>query len=308
MTTNIVFMGSPEFAVPTFLALVEKYHVVGVVTQPDRPAGRGRKLTACPIKIQADQFEIPTIQPNRLKDPGVFDQLVAWKPDVIVVAAFGQILRQNVLDLPKYGCINVHASLLPRWRGAAPIQAAILNGDKMTGVSIMKLDAGIDTGPVLFSQELPIMPDDTAGILSDKLARLGAEVLPVVMDGYLKGLYPPVSQDNEKSTYAAMIEKNDGLLDFTKPANHLERLVRAYQPWPGAFFLINSEVYKIQKSHVEPGGQYLPGQRVIFGKLPAVGTVDGALVIETLQPPGKRPMPGDEFLRGFRNWDERSQL
>ena len=188
MTPSTVFMGSPDLALPILQALAAHYPIVGVVTQPDRPAGRGQALTPPPVKVLAEKLALPVIQPRRLREPEAMERLRSWAPELIVVAAFGQILRPEVLDLPRYGCINVHASLLPRWRGAAPIQAAILHGDADTGVTIMKMDPGVDTGPLLSQRSLPISPQDTAASLSEKLSALGAELLLETLPAYLKGI------------------------------------------------------------------------------------------------------------------------
>ncbi len=225
MPIHTVFMGSPAFAVPVLRNLVAGYQVVGIVTQPDRPAGRGRRMTAPPIKNLADEIHIPVIQPRRLSEPEVLEQLQRWAPDLIVVAAFGQILRPTVLDLPKYGCVNVHASLLPRWRGAAPIQAAILNGDDTTGVTIMRMDPGIDTGALLSQKSLPISHNDTSATLANKLSELGAELLIESLASYLSGKLMPIPQDESKATYAPMIKKEEGLLDFSMPAIQLDNLL-----------------------------------------------------------------------------------
>ena len=207
MDVRIVFMGSPDFAVPVLRRLTEAYPVIGVITQPDRPAGRGQTLASPPVKILAQSLSLPVIQPNRLKEPEAQAQLAAWAPDLIVVAAFGQILRQNVLDLPPHGCVNVHASLLPRWRGASPIQAAIRTGDAQTGVSIMRMDAGVDTGPVLAQRAIPILPEDTAGALSDRLAQLGADLLIETLPAYLNGKIIPQPQDDAPPVVAAYTKK-----------------------------------------------------------------------------------------------------
>jgi methionyl-tRNA formyltransferase len=227
-------MGSPDFAVPSLEALCASYTVVGVVTQPDRPAGRGGTVVLPAIKVAALRLGIPVIQPEKLRQPDAMEQLQAWSPDVIVVTAFGQILRPVVLDLPRFGCINVHGSLLPRWRGAAPIQAAILAGDKETGITIMKMDAGVDTGPILSQRYIPIAPDDTGGSLFAKMSTLGAELLLDTLPRYLSGELIPQPQPEEGATYAPMLKKEDGLLDFTRPAVELERRVHAMNPWPGA--------------------------------------------------------------------------
>lgn len=233
MNLRLVFMGSPDFAVPTLRALAAQYAVVGVVTQPDRPAGRGMTLTPPPVKLVAEELRIPLIQPQKLRQPEAVQQLKDWNPDLIVVSAFGQILRPEVLDLPRQGCINVHASLLPRWRGAAPIQAAILAGDAQAGVTIMKMDPGLDTGPMLSQRAIPIDAEDTGGSLLQKLSHLGGELLLETLPGYISGEIQPQPQPETGSTYAPMLKKEDGLLDFTRPAAELERKIRAFQPWPG---------------------------------------------------------------------------
>jgi methionyl-tRNA formyltransferase len=304
MTIKIVFMGSPEFALPPLQALVHHYFVAGVITQPDQPAGRGRVTATPPIKTLAEQLSLPIIQPHRLREPEAMEQLKAWNPDVIVVAAFGQILRPEVLDLPPHGCINVHASLLPRWRGAAPIQAAILHGDTEAGITIMKMDPGIDTGSMLSQRAIPIDPDDTAGALSPKLAQLGADLLLETLPAYLRGELLPYPQDDSLATYAPMLKKEDGLLDFKQSAESLARKVRAYNPWPGAFLNWARGTLKIHRAHEEDGDARV-GQLVWAGKLPAVGTASGLLVLDEVQLPGKKAMPGRVFLNGVRDWETR---
>lgn len=301
MTVRIVFMGSPEFALPTLAALDKQYSVVGVISQPDRPAGRGRVLTPPPVKQMAVQLGIEVIQPQKLREPLAQEKLMEWAPDLIVVAAFGQILRASVLDLPAHGCVNVHASLLPRWRGAAPIQAAIYHGDPESGVTIMRMDAGIDTGAILRQQALEILPQDTAGSLSDRLADEGARLLIETLPDYLAGKITPRAQDEAQATYAAMLTKEQGALDFTRPAVELERQVRAFLPWPGAYLFFQGEMLKVLRAHVEPG-ETTPGRRMEISHLPAIGTASGWLVLDEVQPAGKRAMPGDVFLRGARQW------
>jgi methionyl-tRNA formyltransferase len=235
------------------------------------------------------------------------EQLRLWRPDVIVVAAFGQILRPDVLDLPPHGCINVHASLLPRWRGAAPIQAAILNGDLQTGITIMKMDPGVDTGPILSQTTEPIFPDDTSGSLSDRLAEKGADLLMETLPGYLDGSLPLIPQNDAQATYAPMLKKENGWLDFNQPAVVLARQVRAYQPWPGAYTLWQGQTIKVQRASAGPGETseihpFHPGQFVRFTGLPAICTAQGLLVLEELQPAGKRSMTGKDFLLGAKNW------
>jgi len=309
MATKIVFMGSPEFSLPTLEALAEKHNLIGVVTQPDRPFGRGKKLQAPPVKLAAQELNLPIIQPQKMSDPTAFDQLRAWHPEVIVVAAFGQILKPDVLELPMFGCINVHASLLPRWRGAAPIQAAILNNDKRTGITIMRMDPGVDTGPILRQRSTPIQPTETAGLLSQRLAHIGAELLLDTLPGYLINEIIPQNQDDSEATYAPMLKKKDGKLDFTQPANVLARQVRAYNPWPGTYTRWKNKILKIHTANTSPkyvnyGRKTNPGQRTQFQEKPAIVTREGLLILETVQPEGKRIMSGSEFLLGARDWLE----
>lgn len=301
---RIVFMGSPEFAIPSLKTLASRFQVVGVITQPDRPSGRGRTLTPPPVKVIAQELGIETIQPNRLRDAGVWEKLLEWAPDVIVVAAFGQILRQNVLDLPKFGCINVHASLLPRWRGATPIQAAILHGDKVSGVSIMKMDAGIDTGPVLSQRRLPIEADDDSASLGIKLAVAGSELLLETLPAYLRGEILPQTQDESQATYAPMLKKEEGELDFAQPAEYLERKIRAFFPWPCAYLVWEGNILKVKRAAVLQQSSLPQGKRSVVNKLPAIGTSDGVLLLREVQPAGKKWMNGEEFLRGARQWRE----
>ena len=308
---RIVFMGSPDFAVPVLQALVPHHQVVGVVTQPDRPAGRGGTLKAPAVKTAALAFGLPVIQPEKLRQPEAMDQLQTWKPDVIVVAAFGQILRQAVLDLPAFGCINVHASLLPRWRGAAPIQAAILAGDEESGVTIMKMDAGVDTGPILSQRRLSLAKDETGGSLFAKLSALGADLLSETLPAYLQGTLLPQPQPEAGVTYTSMLKKEDGLLDFTQPAAALERRVRAMHPWPGAWFDWNSAPLKVLRAHTAFTFTYMiqpAGTRLIHDGLPAVyGGDNTMLVLDEVHPPGRKAMAGKTFLAGERNWLERSK-
>jgi methionyl-tRNA formyltransferase len=218
------------------------------------------------------------------------------------VTAFGQILRQNVLDLPPYGCINVHASLLPRWRGAAPIQAAILHGDPVTGTTIMKMDAGIDTGPVIAQSEMVIETSDTAVSLGERLAEAGAQLLIETLPAYLEGELSPHPQPAEGATYAGMLQKREGQLDFNQPASALERRVRAFNPWPGAYFYSPAGILKVHRAHVTGGDPQMPGRLDIVDRQPVVGTVQGWLALDEVQPAGKKPMPGEVFLRGIRQW------
>ena len=235
MKTRIVFMGTPDFAVPALRVLTEAHDVVGVVTQPDRPAGRGRELHQSAVKREAVERHLPVFQPRSLRTPEALAQLAQWRPELIVVAAFGQILTEEVLDLPPYGCLNVHASLLPRWRGAAPVAAAIMAGDEVTGVTIMKMDVGLDTGPIVAQCREPIRADDTRATLAERLSFLGAELLAETLPAYVAGDLVPQPQDDEEATIAERLRKEDGRLDWSRPAVALDRKIRALTPWPGAY-------------------------------------------------------------------------
>jgi len=301
MDTRVVFMGSPDFALPTLTALADGTNVVGVVTQPDRPAGRGRKVQPPLVKTLAHKLGLSIFQPFSLKDTEAINQLKSLNPDVIVVAAFGQILREDVLLIPPFGCLNVHASLLPRWRGAAPVQAAILYDD-ITGVTIMKMDRGLDTGPILSQRSMPIPKDMTAGLLAARLAQMGADLLVDTLPKYIQGEIQPTPQDDVDATYAPKLNKVDGLLDFDQPAEFLARQVRAYHPWPGTFQFFGDVRLKVFRAHAEEASDVTIGQRYIVDEHPAWGTVKGLLVLDEVQVAGKARLPGDEFLRGTKNW------
>ena len=301
MSYRTVFMGSSDFSVSILEELARHYPVSGVITQADKPAGRGKQLTPPPVKLKALELSLPILQPEKLKTPEVLEQLVNWQPDFIVVAAYGKILRQNILDLPRFGCINVHASYLPRWRGASPIQTAILNGDSSTGVTIMVMDAGVDTGPILSREKVLIDPDDDAITLSEKLAITGSRLLISTLEAYLSGSQKPLPQEEDGATYAAMIQKEDGYLDFSSPAEELERKVRAFIDWPGAVMDFGGQALKIRKARVIPGkGE--PGVRIIIDRYPCVNTVDGKLLLLEVKPAGRNWMSGADFLRGARDW------
>ncbi|MGV7976229.1 MAG: methionyl-tRNA formyltransferase [Anaerolineaceae bacterium] len=302
MDTRVVFMGSPDFALPTLEALHKNTRVVGVVTQPDRPAGRGRLPMPSPVKQLADKLGIPVFQPLSLRKPGALEQLAAWQPDLIVVAAFGQILPKSVLALPPKGCINVHASLLPRWRGASPIQAAILAGDERSGVTIMLMEEGLDTGPILTQRTVPIRPGTTGAELSQQLAFLGASTLIDILPTYLSGMLAPLTQADGLATYAPMLKKMDGLLDFNQPALALTRKVHAYYPWPGTYFILNGKHIKVLDAHPHDTFESEIEGRYIVNGMPAIGTSEGLLVLDQVQPEGKRGMPGSDFLNGQPGW------
>jgi methionyl-tRNA formyltransferase len=292
----VVFMGSPDFAVPSLRAAAALYDVVGVVTQPDRPAGRGKQLSASAVKRAALDLGLPLLQPDKMRE--AVPQLNAWKPDLILVAAFGKILRADVLNLPPLGCVNVHASLLPRHRGAAPINAALLAGDAETGITLMKMDEGLDTGPILAARALPITPDDTAASLTARLAEMGAGLLLDCLPDYMAGKLIPQPQDESQATYAPQLKKEDGLLRFDEPAAHLERRVRAMNDWPGAYLTYQGRPVKVLRAHLRPDRVAAPGRVIQVDGQPAVGTLDGALVLDELQPAGRKPMLGASYLNG----------
>jgi methionyl-tRNA formyltransferase len=310
---RIVFMGSPEFAVPALEALAAAGHAIaGVFTQPDRPAGRGRRLLPPPVKTAAERLGIATFQPERLRSREALATLQSLAPDLIVVAAFGQILRPAVLELPRLGCLNLHASLLPRHRGASPIVASILAGDAETGVSIMKMDVGLDTGPVLARRVLSIGPEETAGELTNRLADAGAALLVETLSGWIAGTLVPEPQVNDAATYAPLLEKAQAAIDWTKPAVQLAREVRAYNPWPLSFTRFSGETLQVLEAAAlpandtagtpglvvplpaEPGAAGIPSPGAGFG----VATASGVLVPLTLRRAGRNAVAGAEFLRG----------
>ncbi|MBN1120382.1 MAG: methionyl-tRNA formyltransferase [Anaerolineae bacterium] len=300
--TRIVFLGTPDFATPGLQTLADHpaFDVVGVVTQPDRPAGRGQQIQMSAVKKLALDLDLPVFQPKTLRDEAAVEHLRAWQPDLLVVAAFGQILRQPVLDLPPRGCVNVHASLLPRWRGAAPIQHAIRAGDEQTGVTIMLMDAGLDTGPLLTSKAIPIEPRETGATLHDKLAALGAEILPDTLTSYLSGDIVPVPQPEEGVTIARSIQKEAGLIDWSVPAVEIDRHVRAYDPWPGTYTFLDGQRVKILGGFPHPAEASAadPGTLIAHADGLAVQTGDGLFALEMIQPEGKKRMPVDAFLAG----------
>lgn len=295
---RIVFMGSPEFAVPSLEALAAAgYQIVGVYSQPDRPAGRGRALTPPPAKVAAERLGLPVYQPASLKPRAAFHQLAALRPELIVVAGYGLLLRPEVLALPAHGCLNVHPSLLPRHRGAAPVIGALLAGDEVMGVTIMQMDPGLDTGPIVAQAQEPVRPDDTAATLMDRLARIGARLLVETIPRWVAGELPAQPQDDRQATYTPKFSKADGALDWQRPAVELARRVRAFQPWPGTFAQWGDATLKILLADAVPGAA-APGEVVRVGDEPAVGTAAGLLRLRQVQLPGRRPVGGAEFLRG----------
>jgi len=298
----LVFMGTPDFAVPTLVELAKNYQISGVITQPDRPTGRGKKLTPNPVKQAAENLHLNLFQPQNTNSTSAMEKIRDWNPDLICVTAFGQILSPELLSIPEHGCVNVHASLLPRWRGASPINAAIQAGDRTTGVTIMKMAEGLDDGPILDQVSIDISEDDTTGSLSARLANLGAELLVKTIPAYLQDEIQLRPQESSRATYAGMLKKQDGLLDFGQSAEDLSRKVRAYNPWPGTFTFWNDQRLIIHQVRSVPVTS--PGSNVfiIHEGLPAVGTLDEILVFEILQLAGKKKLTGSEFLHGISEW------
>lgn len=299
---SLVFMGTPSLAVPLLEGLIDSYEVVGVVTQPDRRAGRGRKMVAPPVKELALAHHLYVLQPKSLRKPDVINELKGLKPEAIVVAAYGQILPPEVLAIPPWGCLNVHPSLLPKYRGAAPIAGAILAGEEETGVTIMLMDEGMDTGPILAQRRLMIEPEDTTESLSEKLARLGADLLLETLPLWLRGEIAPQPQDDSQATYTKPIAKEDGLIDWLLPAVEIWRRCRAYYPWPSAYTYWQGKPLKILRAKPIPQwrGFEGPGQVMRLRQGLAVATGEGALLLEEVQLAGKRATGAEEFLRGQR--------
>lgn len=301
---TIIFMGTPDFAVPVLKALIQHHDVIGVITQPDRPVGRKQILQAPPIKEIALEAKIPIFQPEKIRHPQTIEALKDWQPavpDLYIVAAFGQILPQTVLDIPRYGSINVHASLLPRWRGAAPIQAAIRAGDTQSGITIMMMDAGLDTGPILSQRAIPIAPDETGQSLHDKLAQLGAELLIETLPLYLNGSVKPQPQTEEGVTYAPQITKEEGLIDWQQSAVVIDRLVRAFTPWPGTYTYWGDKQLKIHHGQAADGHLPIGHVEEVKGQL-AIGTGDGLYLPQIVQLEGKKALNITDFVRGHRDF------
>jgi len=297
---RIIFMGTPEFAVESLRACLDVGDVVAVVTRPDKPRGRGQLSAASPVKRAATQLGIRVLQPIKLREAGFLDAVRELSPDVAVVAAYGKILPRELLEVAGHGCINVHASLLPRFRGAAPIQWAIASGDNRSGVCLMKMDEGLDTGPILRCAEVPIGPEVTSDELQQTLARVGAELIRRYLPDYLSGKLQLTPQSREGVVLAPMLKKEDGQLDFGRPAAELERRVRAFQPWPGAFTRFQGKVLKVHRARTgartgSPGTVLAVGEQGI-----EVACGEGSLSLLQVQPEGKRTMSSAEFLAGHR--------
>ncbi|MHB0868594.1 MAG: methionyl-tRNA formyltransferase [Chloroflexota bacterium] len=304
---RVVFMGTARFAVPSLDVLVrEGYGVAAVFTQPPRPAGRGRKLTASPVQVAAERLGLPVLTPEKLRSPEAVASVADLRPDLIVVAAYAQILPRAVLNLPPKGCINVHASLLPRWRGASPIQAAILAGDEVTGVTIMLMEPGLDTGPILSQRETRIEEQDTAATLEERLSGLGADLLVSTLPRYLDGALAAVPQDDRLASYAPIIKKEAGLIDWSRPAVEIWRASRAYTPWPGTYSYWNGKMLKVVSCLPEGGAAAgePPGTVVRLGTDREAGVVTGSGVLRLLEVAleGSRPMGIREFLLGHRDF------
>ena len=296
---KIVFMGTPGFAVPSLNALIESEdEVVGVVTKADKPQGRGQRIESPPIKILSQQYGIPILQPEKLKTEEFFNELKSFNPDLICVTAYGKILPKNILELPPRGGINVHASLLPKYRGAAPINWAIINGEKNTGITTMLMDEGMDTGDILLQHEIPIDEEDTGETLSEKLSHIGAELLIQTIKLLKENKLSPIPQDHSKATYASMLKKEDGLIDWSKSAQEIRNLIRGTLPWPGAYTFLEGKNLKIYRAIVSLG-QGKPGLVIIStrGTL-RVATGAGAIDIHELQIEGGKRLPIEAFLSG----------
>ena len=294
---KILFYGTPEFALPALSALIAEHTIVAVVTQPDRPAHRGQKLTPPPVKVAAEAAGLPVLQPPRLRDPGWPERLRALGAEIAVVVAFGQILPQAVLDAPARGSINIHGSLLPKYRGAAPIQWAIIRGETVTGITTFQMDAGMDTGPVLLQAETPIGSDETAGELSERLAPLGAEV---ILDTLARlDTLTPTAQPTEGATLAPRLKKQDGVLEWTRPARELTNLVRGCNPWPGATTSTPAGPLAVWRARAVDGTG-APGTLIAHERTLAIATGAGALLPVEVQPESRRAIAWDEYLRGAR--------
>lgn len=302
---KVIFAGTPDFAAQHLHALLDAgINVVAVYTQPDRPAGRGKQLTASPVKLLAQQHQVPVFQPHSLKEAAAQEQLAALQADLMIVVAYGLLLPAAVLEAPRLGCINVHGSLLPRWRGAAPIQRAIWAGDEQTGITIMQMDEGLDTGDMLFKLACPIEPDDTSASLYDKLAKLGPEGLLTTLEKLAQGQLQPEKQQDALANYARKLSKEEALIDWQLPAAQLERCIRAFNPWPFSYLVIQEQNVKIWQAQVlAESHTAIPGTVLRTGKEGIdVATAEGVLRLLRLQPPGKKPMQAHELLNSRQDW------
>jgi len=297
---KLVYMGTPQFAVKPLQMLAAGHEIVGVVTRIDKPSGRGRVLAAPPVKQAALDRGLSVFQPRRVRDPAFITQLRQLAADVIVVAAYGQILPEEILRLPRFGCVNIHASLLPRCRGAAPVNWAIIRGDTETGITIMQMDAGMDTGAIFLQERIAIEPKDTAGSLTEKLSMLGAEMIVRALPLIAAGSLTPVAQDNAQATLAPILKKEDGLIDWTLPAGEIANRVRGLSPWPGAFTYLDDTLIKIREAEAAAGNAAPGALAAETSSSLVAGTGAGLLRIAMLQAEGKKPVTSAEFLRGHR--------
>jgi methionyl-tRNA formyltransferase len=297
---NVVFMGTPEFAVAALEAVHRAHRIVGVYTQPDKPVGRGLDLRPTPVKAKALEFGLPVFQPEKLSLPGEFEKLQALAPDVIVVVAYGQILRRNVLDLPRLGCVNIHSSLLPRWRGAAPIQWAILGGDSESGVTTMKLVEKLDAGDILMQAKTPLSSDETAGTLHDRLARMGAELIVPTLAGLADGSLKGIVQDEAQVTYASKLTKEMETLHPSENAVALDRRVRALNPWPGTSLMVGGQRLKIKRARVRADIRGSEGKIFEKAGMLLLGTSEGALELLSVQWEGKKEVDAAGFMNGLK--------
>lgn len=298
---RIVFMGTPEFAVPSLEALLKSDdNVVGIVTQPDRPRGRGQRLSPSPVKVIAQREQLPLLQPTKMKDPAFLGELSSWKPDVIAVAAFGRILPPAILSLPPRGCINVHGSLLPKYRGAGPIQWALINGETETGITTMLMDEGMDTGAMLLQTRIDIDPEDTAGSLSSRLADLGGRLLVETLSQLKAGALTPCPQDHSQATLAPLLKKEDGVIDWSLPATSIANRIRGLTPWPGTFTFLGTDRWMIYRAvAIDAAATLSPGQITALTKDAIhVATGSGVLAIHELQAANGRRMPVAQYLTG----------
>ncbi len=300
---RVLFYGSPDFAIPTLQALIDSpFRPIAVITQPDARAGRGRSLRPPPIKQLAAAHDIRALQPAKLRDRAAIAQIASLRPDLQIVAAYGQLIPTEILDLPPHGSLNVHASLLPRWRGASPISAAILHGDTETGVSIMLVDEHEDTGEILRQQSTPVDPTENAGELSDRLAQMGAQLLLETIPDWLNGAITPISQDSDRATRARRVKKSQGKIDWQQPADQIARHIRAYTPWPAAATTLDQTPIRVTlATYSDSAAPNLPGTILQAETTIDVATADGVLQIHRLQRAGKRELSAEEFARGTRD-------
>ncbi len=296
---RVLFMGTPDFAVPSLEAIAEAGHeIAAAVSQPDRPKGRGHKMQPTDIKIAAQKIGVPVYQPETLKNNAFLGTLKELEPDIIVVAAYGKILPGYILDYPKYGCINVHGSLLPKYRGAAPIQRCIINGDKTTGVTTMYMERELDTGDIILKEEVEIGENETAGELFDRLALLGGKLIVKTIEVLENGTAPRIKQDDEAATYAPMLEKSTGHIDWTKTSEEIINLIRGVNPWPIAYSEYKGEIMKIFKASASDGDG-VPGEVLgVRGKMPEIACRGGSVLIEELQMRGGKRMSAESYLNG----------